>query len=248
MHSSRGRRAGIIVPCLPDFAALAKGEGPFRSTIDERERRPRLRSGVRLYGGAATRGLRLVQYFLHQDRFPATLRQFDGGSRAFSHADHAEPAQCADRQAGTDRAAHLALHQRPRFNGAAVDAKARERDAGVALHRDEDVAALQRDRLERRAREVPAGGAAREAEQGAARIGVRPEHIAISTTAGEWKGTVGVAEHLGSDTFVHVHTDGQGTINVRASGDVSVNHGDTVYLTPDERRLHRFDAEGRAMQ
>ena len=85
-------------------------------------------------------------------------------------------------------------------------------------------------------------------KHGAARIGVRPEHIAISTTAGEWKGTVGVAEHLGSDTFVHVHTDGQGTINVRASGDVSVNHGDTVYLTPDERRLHRFDAEGRAMQ
>jgi len=85
-------------------------------------------------------------------------------------------------------------------------------------------------------------------KHGAARIGVRPEHIAISTTAGEWKGTVGVAEHLGSDTFLHIHTDGQGTINVRADGDVVVRHGDTVYLTPDTRRLHRFDPEGKALR
>lgn len=49
---------------------------------------------------------------------------------------------------------------------------------------------------------------------GAKTIGVRPEHIKISTKEGDWKGKVGVAEHLGSDTFLHVHTD-QGTINVR---------------------------------
>ncbi|TIT81308.1 MAG: ABC transporter ATP-binding protein, partial [Mesorhizobium sp.] len=51
---------------------------------------------------------------------------------------------------------------------------------------------------------------------GAKTIGIRPEHINISTTAGDWKATVGVAEHLGSDTFLHVQTDGIGTINVRA--------------------------------
>ena len=84
-------------------------------------------------------------------------------------------------------------------------------------------------------------------KRGAARIGIRPEHIAISTTAGEWKGTVGVAEHLGSDTFLHIHTDGQGTINVRADGDVVVRNGDTVYLTPDPKRLHRFGPEGTAL-
>jgi multiple sugar transport system ATP-binding protein len=82
----------------------------------------------------------------------------------------------------------------------------------------------------------------------AARIGIRPEHVAISTTEGEWKGKVGVAEHLGSDTFLHIHTEGQGTINVRADGDVAVKHGDTVYLTPDAKRLHRFDAEGQAIR
>jgi multiple sugar transport system ATP-binding protein len=84
-------------------------------------------------------------------------------------------------------------------------------------------------------------------KHGAARIGIRPEHIAISTTAGEWKGKVGVAEHLGSDTFLHIHTDDQGTINVRAGGDVVVRHGDTVYLTPDAKRLHRFGPEGNAL-
>ena len=45
-----------------------------------------------------------------------------------------------------------------------------------------------------------------EAEKlGAHTAGVRPEHIDIDLSDGTWKGTVGVAEHLGSDTFVHVH-------------------------------------------
>jgi multiple sugar transport system ATP-binding protein len=83
----------------------------------------------------------------------------------------------------------------------------------------------------------------------AATIGVRPEHIEVSTTegAGSWTGKVGVAEHLGADTFIHVHTKGQGTLNVRASGEVPVHHGDTVYLTPDPSKIHRFDAAGLAM-
>ena len=84
---------------------------------------------------------------------------------------------------------------------------------------------------------------------GAHEIGARPEHIAVSTTPveGAWKGTVGVAEHLGSDTFVHVETEGQGTINVRASGDMALSHGDTVWLTPNPDRIHKFDQNGLAI-
>ena len=87
------------------------------------------------------------------------------------------------------------------------------------------------------------------AKHDARTIGVRPEHIAISKQAAEgaWHGTVGVAEHLGADTFVHVHTDGQGTLNVRASGEVPVDHGDEVWLTPDPSKIHRFDAAGKAL-
>lgn len=78
-------------------------------------------------------------------------------------------------------------------------------------------------------------------------IGIRPEHIEVSTKSkkGAWKGTVGVAEHLGSDTFIHIHgIKGCDPLTVRAAGDVAVKHGDTVYLTPDPKLIHKFDDEG----
>ena len=58
------------------------------------------------------------------------------------------------------------------------------------------------------------------AKHGATTIGIRPEHLNISTTAGEWKAKVGVAEHLGSDTFLHVQADGVGPLTVRADGEL----------------------------
>ncbi|AID33773.1 multiple sugar transport system ATP-binding protein [Mesorhizobium sp. USDA 4775] len=85
------------------------------------------------------------------------------------------------------------------------------------------------------------------AKYGAKTIGIRPEHMQISTTAGEWKATVGVAEHLGSDTFLHVQADGVGPLTVRADGELAVHHGDTIYLTPDKAKLHRFGPDGKAM-
>ena len=85
------------------------------------------------------------------------------------------------------------------------------------------------------------------ARHGAATVGIRPEHLQISTGAGDWKATVGVAEHLGSDTFLHVNADGVGPLTVRADGEISVRHGDTVFLTPDPTKLHRFSEDGRAM-
>ena len=85
------------------------------------------------------------------------------------------------------------------------------------------------------------------AKLGAKTIGVRPEHMTVSTTEGAWKGTVGVAEHLGSDTFCHVHTATAGTLTLRTAGDAMLKHGDTIYLTPDERRIHKFNNEGLAV-
>jgi multiple sugar transport system ATP-binding protein len=76
-------------------------------------------------------------------------------------------------------------------------------------------------------------------------IGIRPEHMDISTTEGLWQGTVGVAEHLGSDTFVHIHgIPSCDPMTVRASGDFVVAHGDTVFLTPSASQIHKFDEEG----
>jgi multiple sugar transport system ATP-binding protein len=80
-------------------------------------------------------------------------------------------------------------------------------------------------------------------------IGVRPEHFQLSTTPapGTWKGKVGVAEQLGSDTFLHVHVEGLGLMTIRTDGEQTYSHGDTVYLTPDPNRIYRFDAAGLAI-
>ncbi len=88
-------------------------------------------------------------------------------------------------------------------------------------------------------------GGAEAAKHNAATIGVRPEHIAVSATEGTWKGTIGVSEHLGSDTFFHVHGTGLAdAMTIRAGGEVDLHHGDTVFLTPDADKIHRFDKEG----
>ncbi len=51
------------------------------------------------------------------------------------------------------------------------------------------------------------------AKHGAKTIGIRPEHLNVSKTSGEWKATVSVAEHLGSDTFLHVNADSVGPLD-----------------------------------
>lgn len=76
-------------------------------------------------------------------------------------------------------------------------------------------------------------------------IGIRPEHITVSDSGGQWPGVVGVSEHLGSDTFFHVHQTGLAdTITVRADGEVGLRHGDRVHLTPRSDVIHRFDDKG----
>ena len=76
------------------------------------------------------------------------------------------------------------------------------------------------------------------AEHGAHTIGVRPEHLVPSKTEGLWKGRVGLSEHLGSDTFLHIHDTGlTETITVRAGGDIDLHHNDTVYLTPEADKI-----------
>ena len=85
------------------------------------------------------------------------------------------------------------------------------------------------------------------AKHNADTIGIRPEHLRVTTTPGEWKATVGVAEHLGSDTFLHVHSE-VGPLTVRADGEITVTHGDEIWLTPDATKLHRFDSDGKAIR
>ena len=82
---------------------------------------------------------------------------------------------------------------------------------------------------------------------GAETIGVRPEHLTLSTEEGAWQGRVGVSEHLGSDTFLYVSVDGVGTLTARAGGEFPVHHGDRIWLSPQDDRIHRFDGNGQAL-
>ncbi len=80
------------------------------------------------------------------------------------------------------------------------------------------------------------------AKYDATTIGIRPEHVSLSDKEGDWKGVVGVAEHLGSDTFLYVKLEDGTQFTVRAEGEVSFEHGDTVYASAASAdRIYRFD-------
>jgi multiple sugar transport system ATP-binding protein len=89
-------------------------------------------------------------------------------------------------------------------------------------------------------------------QHGAATIGIRPEHLRIAPEreGGRegWPGTVSVAEHLGSDTFLYVDAGVLGLLTVRGIGEIHLKGGDQVWLSPDPARLHRFDKDGMAIR
>jgi multiple sugar transport system ATP-binding protein len=83
---------------------------------------------------------------------------------------------------------------------------------------------------------------------GAATIGIRPEHLRATRDGDGWQGMVSVAEHLGSDTFLHVDAPEVGRLTARSVGELGLTTGDRVRLSPDPARIHRFDADGRAIR
>ncbi len=83
---------------------------------------------------------------------------------------------------------------------------------------------------------------------GAATVGIRPEHLLVGREGDGWRGTISVAEHLGSDTFLYVDVKDVGLVTVRTQGEAGLRTGDSVVLRPDPARLHRFDRDGRAIR
>jgi len=85
------------------------------------------------------------------------------------------------------------------------------------------------------------------AKRGAATLGIRPEHADISTTAGEWRAAVRVAEHLGSDTYLHAESETVGPLTIRLAGEAPIAPGDRIFVTPRPAHVHRFGEDGRRM-
>jgi multiple sugar transport system ATP-binding protein len=77
-------------------------------------------------------------------------------------------------------------------------------------------------------------------------LGVRPEHITVTAPgAGHLRGTVGVAEHLGGDSFAYVDVPGLAEpINVRiAGGGAEIAEDEEVGLGFDLRDIRLFGAD-----
>jgi multiple sugar transport system ATP-binding protein len=85
------------------------------------------------------------------------------------------------------------------------------------------------------------------AEEGAKTLGVRPEHLQLSTDGARWRGKVRHIEYLGADSYLFVKTDSAGEFTVRVNGDAVVGIGSNVGVSPAPGRMLRFDAEGLRM-
>jgi ABC-type sugar transport system ATPase subunit len=80
---------------------------------------------------------------------------------------------------------------------------------------------------------------------GAVRLGIRPEHIAVTGAGtGQIDAAVALRETLGGDAYLYVRTDQGHTLVVRADGDTPLDAGATVGLRLPPGRLHLFGADG----
>ena len=85
------------------------------------------------------------------------------------------------------------------------------------------------------------------ARYGAKTIGVRPEHLRLSSSEGDWTGTVIHSEQLGADSFLYVDIGEGEPLTVRLDGEKDLPAQTNVSVVPVAGRVHRFDATGRAM-
>lgn len=77
--------------------------------------------------------------------------------------------------------------------------------------------------------------------------GIRPEHISLSTTKGDLRGTVSHVERLGGDTNVYLNCGDAGVISVRLFGEHDYEVDTPCFAVFDQSRIYRFDAEGKTI-
>jgi multiple sugar transport system ATP-binding protein len=90
-------------------------------------------------------------------------------------------------------------------------------------------------------------GGEKASAHGAQTIGIRPEHVRLGGGGAE-TGRVILAEHLGSDTFLHIDAGPMGRLVARAEGEFSAEPGSEIAFAFDAARIHRFDGAGKAMR
>ncbi len=71
-------------------------------------------------------------------------------------------------------------------------------------------------------------------------LGVRPEHMEISSDGGILTGSIRHIEKLGADTLVYSEIPGYDTVTARIIGKLEMNIGDPINLKFSDNHIHRF--------
>jgi multiple sugar transport system ATP-binding protein len=76
-------------------------------------------------------------------------------------------------------------------------------------------------------------------------VGVRPEHLDIVESGGQWTGKVIHTEKLGADSYLYLDVGMEEPMTVREDGTTRYNTGDTVSVQAEAGKIHRFGKDGR---
>ncbi len=82
---------------------------------------------------------------------------------------------------------------------------------------------------------------------GSTTTGIRPEHISLSLSQGDLKGTVSHVERLGGDTNVYLNCSEAGLVSVRLFGEHDYEVDSTCFAVFDQSRVFQFDQEGKTI-
>ena len=70
-------------------------------------------------------------------------------------------------------------------------------------------------------------------------FGIRPEHITLSPTSGQWHGRLRHIERLGADAILHLDVAELGLLVVRTAGDTTLALGDQCWASPMPDKIFR---------
>ena len=82
---------------------------------------------------------------------------------------------------------------------------------------------------------------------GCTTLGIRGEHMDIKSD-GIWEGTVIHTENLGADSYVYLDMGQEEPVVVRLDGAATYQSGTVLKVSPQEDRIHRFDAAGKPIR
>jgi multiple sugar transport system ATP-binding protein len=75
-------------------------------------------------------------------------------------------------------------------------------------------------------------------------VGIRPEHVDLAAKAATCKGTIGLVELLGHQTFIETDIGSERPLTALVDGVEAFDIGDKVNLTFNPANCHLFDAQG----